>query len=445
MDMDLFMQIMGGESRYAGDQSTTFTPPHIAKEMVDLLPDSVWNDKTTFLDLCCKTGVFLVEIYNRLDKALKKMPEYIDDQVRQTHIFNEQLFGLSISDGMPLLMSQRNVYGAIGVGNIRYIGADNINYAGIIKQKDIDLLKGCLQKEFGKMNFDVVIGNPPYNRGMDLDFVYKGFLLSTQYTCMITPAKWQTGISDSSLDSETINYEEFRKRLVPKMSYVKFYPNSKDVFDAQVNSGITYFLMDKCAHEQCIVSNEFSSFPKHYNSTTRRNIQDGFTLCNTGAGIIDCIDYNNGKFRYLRKKSSNKKWVVWGTAAMPMYLQYTPELSTPQYMTSDLKIDLSANLRLSADSFIFFESDCKGECEQFVSYTYTKLFRFLASCNICVYKGWNKPETFKYIPAPTVLDKQGKRIAGSFDHIYTDAEQYKTFNLPQNYIDTIEAVIKERK
>lgn len=98
-----------------------------------MLPDSVWNDKTTFLDLYCKTGVFLVEIYNRLDKALKKMPEYIDDQVRQTHIFNEQLFGLSISDGMPLLMSQRNVYGAIGVGNIRYIGADNINYAGIIK------------------------------------------------------------------------------------------------------------------------------------------------------------------------------------------------------------------------------------------------------------------------------------------------------------------------
>ena len=111
----------------------TFTPPHIAKEMVDLLPDSVWNDKTTFLDLCCKTGVFLVEIYNRLDKTLKKMPEYTDDKVRRTHILKEQLFGLSISDGMPLLMSQRNVYGAIGMGNIRYIGADNMRYIDILK------------------------------------------------------------------------------------------------------------------------------------------------------------------------------------------------------------------------------------------------------------------------------------------------------------------------
>ena len=87
----------------------------------------------TFLDLYCKTGVFLVEIYNRLDEALKKIPAYTDDQVRRTHILNEQLFGLSGSDGMPLLMSQRNLYGQIGVGNIRYIGADNMGYTDIIK------------------------------------------------------------------------------------------------------------------------------------------------------------------------------------------------------------------------------------------------------------------------------------------------------------------------
>ena len=32
-----------------------------------------------------------------------------------------------------------------------------------------------------------------------------------------------------------------------------------------------------------------------------------------------------------------------------------------------------------------------------------------------------------------------------FDHIYTDEELYKAFNLPQKYIDVIEAAIKERK
>ena len=43
---------------------------------------------------------------------------------------------------------------------------------------------------------------------------------------------------------------------------------------------------------------------------------------------------------------------------------------------------------------------------------------------------------FRFVPAPP---------SGKFDHIYTDEELYKAFNLPQKYIDIIEAVIKERK
>lgn len=37
------------------------------------------------------------------------------------------------------------------------------------------------------MKFDVVIGNPPYNKGMDLDFVDLGYKISNKYTVMITP------------------------------------------------------------------------------------------------------------------------------------------------------------------------------------------------------------------------------------------------------------------
>ena len=43
---------------------------------------------------------------------------------------------------------------------------------------------------------------------------------------------------------------------------------------------------------------------------------------------------------------------------------------------------------------------------------------------------------WRFVPAPP---------SGKFDHIYTDAELYEAFNLPQKYIDVIEAVIKERK
>lgn len=42
------------------------------------------------------------------------------------------------------------------------------------------------------LDIDVVIGNPAYNNGADIDFIDKGFELSKNFTVMITPAKWQT-------------------------------------------------------------------------------------------------------------------------------------------------------------------------------------------------------------------------------------------------------------
>jgi len=44
-----------------------FTPPEIANQMLDLLPEELWHDPhATFLDPACKTGVFLREIAKRL-------------------------------------------------------------------------------------------------------------------------------------------------------------------------------------------------------------------------------------------------------------------------------------------------------------------------------------------------------------------------------------------
>ena len=117
---------------------------------------------------------------------------------------------------------------------------------------------------------------------------------------------------------------------------------------------------------------------------------------------------------------------------------YIDPYPTPHYMLSDLKLMSSKGLNLSADSFIFFESDNIDECKSFISYMYTKLVRFLISCNVGLYKGWNKKETFKFVPDAPL----------GYNHLYTDEELYKVFNLPQKYIDVIESVIKvikERK
>jgi len=50
-----------------------FTPPQLVNQILDLLPKEIWSDKNArFLDLACKSGVFLREIAKRLDAGLEK-------------------------------------------------------------------------------------------------------------------------------------------------------------------------------------------------------------------------------------------------------------------------------------------------------------------------------------------------------------------------------------
>jgi len=74
-----------------------FTPPQLANQMLDLLPKEIWSDKNAkFLDPFCKSGVFLREIAKRLDAGLEK--EIPNKQKRINHIFNNQLFGIAITE-----------------------------------------------------------------------------------------------------------------------------------------------------------------------------------------------------------------------------------------------------------------------------------------------------------------------------------------------------------
>ena len=54
-----------------------FTPPSLANQMLDLLPNELWKNKDAkFLDPVTKSGVFLREIAKRLNVGLEKeIPE----------------------------------------------------------------------------------------------------------------------------------------------------------------------------------------------------------------------------------------------------------------------------------------------------------------------------------------------------------------------------------
>ena len=85
-----------------------FTPPEIVNNILDMLPEKLWNDKNAkFLDPSCKSGVFLREIAKRLLIGLKD--EIPNLQQRIDHIFQKQIYGIAITE-LTSLLSRRSVY-----------------------------------------------------------------------------------------------------------------------------------------------------------------------------------------------------------------------------------------------------------------------------------------------------------------------------------------------
>ena len=95
-----------------------FTPPQLANQMLDMLPQELFRSKETkFLDPCTKSGVFLREIAKRLINGLAE--EIPDLQDRIDHIMHYQLYGIAITR-LTSMMSRRSLY-CLNDNSVNYI------------------------------------------------------------------------------------------------------------------------------------------------------------------------------------------------------------------------------------------------------------------------------------------------------------------------------------
>jgi len=172
-----------------------FTPVYIINKMLDLLPSEVWsNMNLTWLDPANGIGNFPIIIYLRLMKGLKDIIK--DENERKNHIIKNMLFMIEFNP-KNIEISKR-IFGK--EANI-YCGSfvDFLDNDGEGTKKEIKSVK--IIKNGREINsFDIIIGNPPYNKGGTRTgnafwpiFVHQAFrkLNSDGYLCFIHPLGWK--------------------------------------------------------------------------------------------------------------------------------------------------------------------------------------------------------------------------------------------------------------
>ena len=202
--------------------SEIVTPSKVADDVVALLPEESIDENTRFLDIASKQAEFACALYRRFGEKVRNNIFSLPTS-SLTYEFTRKVYsflGLPINNIIPTF----NSYDLIGENKEYY--------------------KNILEN----MNFNVIVGNPPYQildgsgaAGDAAMPIYNRFVeiakdIKPTYISMIMPSKWMIGGR---------GLQQFRKDMIEDTHIEKLfdYENDREIFpNTHIDGGLCYIL-----------------------------------------------------------------------------------------------------------------------------------------------------------------------------------------------------------
>lgn len=152
------------------------TPLELVKSMIQTIPEDFWNNPNSkILDSCNGTGPFLIMVIYKLMLGLKDWEP--DEEKRYKHILENMIYAGELQP--------KNMFLWLCAVDPQDNYHCNI-FTGSFLSKEFD---DHMRNVWGVEKWDLIIGNPPYNQMIDLDFLSKSYDISDS-VLYVHPATW---------------------------------------------------------------------------------------------------------------------------------------------------------------------------------------------------------------------------------------------------------------
>ena len=463
-------------------ESEVITPKHICNDMIDMIDDAdlraVMESGNKVLDIAGKAGEFALAVFEKFmalgyDKEVLKDAIYTIPTSGITYEFTRMIYeilGLNVDN----IASKFTSYSLLEVKDDD-CDIDYESIASLLRQnKPFDNITMSDEIAEGDeiVNFDVVVGNPPYQEmtfgdanGSQAKPIYHQYVnsaseIAAKYVSMITPARWYSG---------GWGLDEFRNFMISS-NHVRIlhdYPISLDCFaGVEIKGGVCHFLIDKQYNDKC-------SYIHHDGGTSKTTVR---YLKEDGCEVLIRFDHLISIHRKVRavEKHNFKAFseIVSGRSPFGLNTNHhgskTQEEGTVPYLESKgyfyMSSDRIARNKDAIDKYKVYISKAYGAGEGWphqiinrpilgvpgtccsgtyllvgpfesqehasnaISYMNTKFFRILVSINKISQDAYAK--VYDDVPVQ------------DFSKPWTDAELYAKYGLTEEEIAFIESMIK---